>query len=421
MIIAHDGSWAKEEDMRRNWLCTMLAAMLVVLLLLPGTALAAPCRDSIHIVQRGETLSGIAARYGMNMWTLARNNGIANPNRIYVGQRLVIPCRRATGTVHVVQYGETLTHIALRYGVSAWSIARANGITNLNFVYVGQRLTIPGTAPAPPKPTPPRDEALPGSFPGPWAGEYFDNAYLGGAPYTTRTDPHVSFNWGYGPPAGGMPTNHFSVRWTGSFYLGGGTYRFYAKVDDGVRVVVDGDLIINGWRDGGFRLYHADKALGHGHHTVEVTYYESTGIGRVHVWWKKISDAAPPPFPSEAWYGEFFGNQNLFGAPVATRYDPWIGFEWQGGSPMAGVPVDYFSARWTRKVGLETDHYRFCAMSDDGVRIWVDGHLVLDEWHPNNGIAYCGTTFVHAGVHDVKVEYFEEGGEALIYVWWDPE
>jgi LysM repeat protein len=409
--------------MHRNRLCTILIAVIVTALFLPFTVSAAPDRDSVHIVQRGETLSGIAVRYGINMWTLARMNGIANPSRIYVGQRLIIPCAQPTGRVHVVRPGETLTHIALRYGINAWTIARANGITNLNFIYVGQRLTIPDALPPAPAPSPPRrDTSLPSSFPGPWTGEYFDNAHLSGTPYTTRTDPAINFNWNAGPPAGGMPTNHFSVRWTGSFPLDGGTYRFYARVDDGVRVKVNGERIINGWRDGGLRLYTAEKAVTSGHHTVEVTYYESTGVARAHVWWKKISEAEPPEPPAtEAWYGEFFANESLFGSPVATTHEPYVGFEWQWRSPMTGVPADHFSARWTRRVELATDHYRFCAMSDDGVRFWVDEHLLVDEWHPNNGVAYCGTRYMHAGVHELKVEHYEHTGNALIYIWWEPD
>jgi hypothetical protein len=85
------------------------------------------------------------------------------------------------------------------------------------------------------------------------------------------------------------------------------------------------------------------------------------------------------------------------------------------------VRSDYFSARWTTRLHLHQDHYRFCAMSDDGARIWVDNHLVLDEWHPNNGVAYCGTYWATAGGHNVRVEYYEDGGNALIYVWWEPE
>jgi LysM repeat protein len=83
------------------------------------------------------------------MWAIARSNGIANPNRIYAGQRLVIPTGgyagggTYTGTVHVVRRGETLYRIALNHGVSMWAIARANGIANPNRIYAGQRLVIP--------------------------------------------------------------------------------------------------------------------------------------------------------------------------------------------------------------------------------------------------------------------------------------
>jgi hypothetical protein len=59
-------------------------------------------------------------------------------------------------------------------------------------------------------------------------------------------------------------------------------------------------------------------------------------------------------------------------------------------------------------------------MADDGSRIWVDGNLVLDEWHANNGVAYCGTYYTTAGNHEVVAEYYEDGGQALIYVWWEP-
>jgi len=113
---------------------------------------APPSSGSIHVVVSGDTLYGIARRYGVNMWDIVHANGIANPNLIHPGQRLTIPGAAApappsppaTGTVHVVQRGETLTRIALRYSVSIWTIVRANSISNPNLIFPGQRLTIPG-------------------------------------------------------------------------------------------------------------------------------------------------------------------------------------------------------------------------------------------------------------------------------------
>jgi LysM repeat protein len=126
---------------------TLIVLLLVLLISIAGVTpvLAA---SNIHVVQRGETLYSIARSYGVNMWTIARANGIANPNYIYTGQRLVIPTRWAgrtarTGTSHIVRRGQTLYSIARSYGVNMWTIARANGIANPNYIYTGQRLVIP--------------------------------------------------------------------------------------------------------------------------------------------------------------------------------------------------------------------------------------------------------------------------------------
>ncbi|MEE8390973.1 MAG: PA14 domain-containing protein [Anaerolineae bacterium] len=415
--------------MRKKWL--PIALMITILVILVGIvpASAAPNEGNVvHIVQRGETLYSIARRYGVSVWAIANVNRITNPNRIYAGQRLIIPAGgQPAGTVHVVQRGEGLLQIALRYGVNAWTIARVNGITNLNYIYVGQRLVIPRPAAPPPRP----QSSWPSSWPGPWSAEYFDNVALTAPAYTTRDDASINFDWGWGPPAGGMPTNSFSVRWTGTFHFDEGTYRFYTKVDDGVRVYVDSELVIDSWRDGGFRLYTKDRDLTAGDHIIQVEYYDRIQVARIYFWWKTVSTIAPtatpaagatatPSPPSEGWYGQFYNNEDLEGDPVATRHDPWIGFEWGTDSPMDGVRSENFSARWTTNAYLETDHYRFCAMSDDGARIWVDDELVLDEWHANNGIAYCGEHWVETGTYEVKVEYYEHGGNALIYVWWEP-
>jgi hypothetical protein len=231
-----------------------------------------------------------------------------------------------------------------------------------------------------------------------------------------------------------MPTNAFSVRWTNTFPMEAGTYRFYAKVDDGVRVYVDDALIIDGWRDGGLRTYSKDRALARGEHTIKIEYYDRVQVARVHFWWKQLSGPTPTPGPTPTatprpgetpeaaagWHGQYFNNQELSGDPVAEADYAYIGFDWQAGSPMPAVWADHFSARYTTQVYLETDHYRFCTMSDDGTRIWVEDELVLDEWHGNNGIAYCGVYHATPGTYDVKVEYYEDGGNALLYVWWEP-
>lgn len=108
-----------------------------------------------HTVQRGDTIAGIAARYGIRTADLVAWNGLVD-GKIYATTRLVLfnpgtlPAVGGTtstpGSVHVVQAGQTLSSIASRHGVSASSIAKANGISDPNRVRVGQKLTIPGSS-----------------------------------------------------------------------------------------------------------------------------------------------------------------------------------------------------------------------------------------------------------------------------------
>lgn len=103
--------------------------------------------EQSHVVQPGENLFRIALHYGMTYQALAAANGIVNPDFIYVGQRLTIsaeaPAAPTGGRIHVVQPGENLFRIGLKYGVTVAAIATANGISDVNFIYPGQRLRIP--------------------------------------------------------------------------------------------------------------------------------------------------------------------------------------------------------------------------------------------------------------------------------------
>jgi len=145
--------------MKRQFRLFLLMVILFTGLLLTATAVMAD-QPVTHRVRPGETLSSIAHYYGVSPGRLAAVNGIRNPNFIFIGQRLIIP-GPGSRTVHVVRRGETLYSIARFYEVSVSKIARANGIRNLNRIFVGQRLIIPGavlsattSAPARPTPTP---------------------------------------------------------------------------------------------------------------------------------------------------------------------------------------------------------------------------------------------------------------------------
>lgn len=95
-----------------------------------------------HTVQSGETLSGIAAKYGTTYQSLAAINGIDNPNLIYAGQVLKLTGSAAASKTYTVQSGDTLSGIAAKYGTTYQRLAQVNGISNPNVIYPGQVLKI---------------------------------------------------------------------------------------------------------------------------------------------------------------------------------------------------------------------------------------------------------------------------------------
>ncbi len=122
----------------------------------------------------------------------------------------------------------------------------------------------------------------------PFRGEYFNNKDLGGEPAFTRDDEEINFSWADGGPGGGVNPDQFSVRWTGSFTFEAGDYTFYALVDDGIRLWVDGELIIDAWWDQSPTMYEATITLAVGKHDIDVGYYESAGGATCKVWWEKL-------------------------------------------------------------------------------------------------------------------------------------
>lgn len=139
---------------------SLIVALVVAAIPLGAASAAAPAEDAaeaqasqtIHVVQPGETLFKISVRYGVPMADIITVNGIVNPERIYAGQHLIIPTPGSTPAAaqpavrHVVQRGEYLSQIAVKYGVPMSSILQANRIANPSLLYVGQTLVIPGAS-----------------------------------------------------------------------------------------------------------------------------------------------------------------------------------------------------------------------------------------------------------------------------------
>ncbi len=96
-----------------------------------------------------------------------------------------------------------------------------------------------------------------------------------------------------------------------------------------------------------------------------------------------------------------------------------INFNWGSGSPDDRIPDDNFSVRWTRTVDFRSGLYRLTARADDGIRVWVDGDRVIDEWHDNNYDNAYTVELNLDGDTDLRVEYYEHNGGARVRFRWD--
>jgi beta-glucosidase len=119
---------------------------------------------------------------------------------------------------------------------------------------------------------------------------------------------------------------------------------------------------------------------------------------------------------------EYFANKTLEGTPVLTRVDSEVNFDWGMSNPASGIPADDFSARWTGKlVASMTGKYRFGAIADDGVRIYLDGKLIAEDWTDHAPATITGEVTLEADKsYDVKMEYYESKIGAVAKLVWQP-
>ncbi len=267
-----------------------------------------------------------------------------------------------------------------------------------------------------------------------WRAVYWNNRDLSGQPAFFRDETTLDHNWGFGSPDASVDSNNFSARWTRIIDLPAGRYRFSVTGDDGVRVYVNDQLFLNGWWDHGVRTFTTDRDMPGGQHEVRVEFYERSGAAVVKFALDTISvappgSATPTPNPtsvpppgskppiaapeSGTWKGEYFNNEDLSGAPVVVRDDSAIDFDWDHGSPQAGViNDDHFSVRWSRNIYFQGSLWRFKTTTDDGVRLWVDGDLVIDQWRTMRNESFETKIWLDEGVHAVRMDYFDRTGNA---------
>lgn len=271
--------------------------------------------------------------------------------------------------------------------------------------------------------TGPRVQAQTGAT---WTAEYYNNAYLSGAPALTRTEQQATFNWGVGSPGPEIGLDNWSARFATDVFFPAGTYRFYILADDGVKLWIDFPpdqrATIDSWNmtQPGV-LLSADVTITAGTHHIQVDFREDSGLSYLYVAWDNLADGASEPnFPTPVnltspWTAEYYNNAQLFGSPVVIQAEASPAHTWGTAAPVAGLSSDSFSVRWSSYQYLEAGTYTLSVWVDDGARVYVDGRLVLDEFHGATGETYLATFTVGRGQHQFVIEYYDATQDAYFF------
>lgn len=137
-----------------------------------------------------------------------------------------------------------------------------------------------------------------------------------------------------------------------------------------------------------------------------------------------ISGVSDPPgdsTPGSGLYGEYFDAKDLTQRKI-SRTDSTINFDWGSGSPHPSIGAGTFSARWTGWLQAPVSgNYSFHTLSDDGVRLWVNGELVINNWSNHSATEDSGSISLTAGEkYDLRLEFYENSGAAVIKLSWTP-
>jgi uncharacterized protein YkwD/chitodextrinase len=433
---------------------------------------------------------------------------------------------------------------------------------------------------------------------GAFLGCYFNNITLSGEPVLVRTDPQINFDWGSTPPNPSLSRRGFSALWQGNFIFAQGLYTFTTVTSDGMRLYIDGNLVLNQWNNQPAATYTVQQAVSQGVHLITLQYYDVTQTSVAHLTWQgtvpvvqlpsivsfaaapsavvagqpstltwrvngasaiaidngvgnvtgvssiavlpaqttaytltatnsagastsratvtvgSLQDTHPPTVPVltsavangstavdltwltsvdnvavagyqilkngnaigsvsvstlsytdtgitpgasytysikaydaagnysaasnaiqvvipaapassgscaaavGAFTGCYFSNITLSGEPVLVRTDTQINFDWGGNPPERSVARGYFSVQWQGSFDFSEGAYTFSTLTSDGMRLYIDGNLILDHWNDQAATQYTVSQTVSQGSHVIMVQYFEQTGSSTAHVTW---
>jgi hypothetical protein len=164
---------------------------------------------------------------------------------------------------------------------------------------------------------------------------------------------------------------------------------------------------------------------------IVVEYFEYTGGATIKLQWSSPSQvleviprtqlypAVDPPSIGTGLRARYYQGIN-FNVLKVTQTDPRINFNWGIGAPLASVAADNFSVVWDGQIQpLYTESYTISTVSDDGIRVWINGQQVINNWTYHSSQVNSGTISLVAGQkYNIVVQYFEGTGSALAVLRW---
>ena len=114
------------------------------------------------------------------------------------------------------------------------------------------------------------------------------------------------------------------------------------------------------------------------------------------------------------------GIQDPAGTPTAVKVDSTIDLNWGGNSPISGVGSSNWAGMWTGQIqAMTTGTYTLTTNSDDGVRVYIDGNLVIDNYTYHAPTYNSGTVNLVAGEkHSIVIKFFQGGGGSILQLFW---
>jgi hypothetical protein len=254
----------------------------------------------------------------------------------------------------------------------------------------------------------------------------------------TKLDKSINFNWGSGSPAPAISNDNFKVRWTGKMRpLTDDNYTIYVTAGDGVRLWINNTELISKWNGNPVTTYTATISLQKNtDYDIKLEYFSAASAASCILQWsaagicRQVIPSSQLFAPAAACIGsgkglraEYFSNTPVAApfpaTPTVTVTVPQVNFTWAAGSP-AGISENLFKARFTGSI-TTTDEgtYTFYVTADDGIRLWVNNQLLVDSWIDQGTTEYQGTINLAACTdYPVKIEYYENGGDAVCKFEW---